>query len=89
MVGVCTERALRCSLRPTTRKECNLHLAGFGLLGDIADQKIRRLSGGQRSRLVRPTPLLLVSASLHRNQECTESVLYSIGFVASDQDGCR
>ena len=40
------------SLRPTTRKEVSAHLVGFGLIGDIADSKIRRLSGGQRSRLV-------------------------------------
>ena len=40
------------SLRPTTRKEVGSHLVGFGIIGDIADSKIRRLSGGQRSRLV-------------------------------------
>jgi len=40
------------SLRPTTRTEVKEHLTGFGIMGDVADSKIRRLSGGQRSRLV-------------------------------------
>lgn len=40
------------NMRPTTREEVKGHLGSFGLLGDVIDNKIRRLSGGQRSRLV-------------------------------------
>eukprot|EP01046_Picozoa_sp_COSAG06_P001495 COSAG06_NODE_49_length_28591_cov_18.281623_11_plen_91_part_00 len=37
------------NMRPTTREEVRAHLGSFGLLGDVIDNKIRRLSGGQVS----------------------------------------
>ena len=35
------------NMRPTSREEVKGHLGSFGLLGDVIDNKIRRLSGGQ------------------------------------------
>eukprot|EP00958_Prasinococcus_capsulatus_P000896 scaffold80_cov382-Prasinococcus_capsulatus_cf.AAC.3 len=40
------------SVRPTTLAEVRKHLEDFGISPELADSKIRRLSGGQRSRLV-------------------------------------
>ena len=37
------------NMRPTTRDEVRTHLESFGLIGDVLDNKIRRLSGGQVS----------------------------------------
>jgi len=39
-------------LRPVTRVEVTKHLAEFGINEDLAMGKIKRMSGGQRSRLV-------------------------------------
>jgi len=39
-------------LRPLTQKEILAHLANYGIDYDLAHGKIRRMSGGQRSRLV-------------------------------------
>lgn len=35
------------NMRPTTREEVRTHLESFGLIGDVIDNKVRRLSGGQ------------------------------------------
>jgi ABC-type glutathione transport system ATPase component len=40
------------SLRPTTLAEVRAHLEDFGISGDLAAGKIKRMSGGQKSRLV-------------------------------------
>ena len=40
------------AIRPTTRAEVKAHLENFGIQGDLCDSKIKRFSGGQRSRLV-------------------------------------
>ena len=37
------------NMRPTTRDEVRTHLESFGLIGDVLDNKVRRLSGGQVS----------------------------------------
>ena len=37
------------NMRPTTREEVRTHLESFGLIGDVIDNKVRRLSGGQVS----------------------------------------
>ncbi len=37
------------NMRPTTRDEVRTHLESFGLIGDVIDNKVRRLSGGQVS----------------------------------------
>ena len=39
-------------LRPTTLAEVKSHLEDFGISGDLAVGKIKRMSGGQKSRLV-------------------------------------
>ena len=39
-------------LRPLTKEEVRLHLAEFGIDEDLAMGKIKRMSGGQKSRLV-------------------------------------
>ena len=39
-------------LRPTTLAEVKSHLEDFGIAGDLATSKIKRLSGGQKVRLV-------------------------------------
>jgi len=40
------------SLRPTTQEEVRQHLWDFGISPDLATQKIKSLSGGQKCRLV-------------------------------------
>jgi len=40
------------AIRPITREEVRKHLADFGIDEDLSFQKIKRMSGGQRSRLV-------------------------------------
>eukprot|EP00238_Polyblepharides_amylifera_P006460 CAMPEP_0196585252 /NCGR_PEP_ID=MMETSP1081-20130531/49991_1 /TAXON_ID=36882 /ORGANISM="Pyramimonas amylifera, Strain CCMP720" /LENGTH=1259 /DNA_ID=CAMNT_0041906735 /DNA_START=72 /DNA_END=3852 /DNA_ORIENTATION=- len=40
------------AIRPITSSEVRKHLADFGIDEDLASQKIKRMSGGQRSRLV-------------------------------------
>ena len=39
-------------LRPLTKEEVRMHLENFGIDEDLAMGKIRRMSGGQKSRLV-------------------------------------
>jgi elongation factor 3 len=50
-------------VRPLTSVEVYAHLADFGVNMELADGKIKRMSGGQKSRLVlaaRPSVILPV-----------------------------
>jgi ATPase subunit of ABC transporter with duplicated ATPase domains len=48
----CKSAASGMALRPITAIEVRKHLGDFGIDEDLASQKIKRMSGGQRSRLV-------------------------------------
>lgn len=66
----CKSMASGMDLRPITAIEVRNHLKDFGIDEDLASQKIKRMSGGQRSRLVlaaanwsRPHVIALVCSS--------------------------